>query len=598
MKKTLPVGNESFISLMENHSYYVDKTAVFKPLMESGNFVHLITRPRRFGKSLFMDTLRTFLQLNPDHPGDTSLQQRYFSDKTIFSDHAFCQRFMGQIPILFLCLKGIDKPNYERAYRAFAKKLHEHAKAHAYLLDSPRLSASDKTVFRQYLDPTFMRDVDNQDDAAAYIGDMATFLAKHFERPAVLLIDEYDVPLAKAAANGYYEDMRFFMKALLEPLEPLKTGGTPTINGVPVIRKAILTGCLRVSKASIFTDVNNFNVNSVCAQGSALAAAIGFTSEEVSELLDYYGLSEKRTIIRQWYDGYRIGGHDIYCPWDVLRFCDDILSNGVNPDTFKPANYWADTSGNEVIDEFLGFLTSEDADRMQTLMDGSSVEFKVNEQLTYDDFVHHRSDDFWTLLLFTGYLTVAAFTDAGTCLVKIPNEEIRETFRNRIQSHFSSANRTFAHGGEAFGRAAFTGDTATLQTLTCQLLERYVSVRDTATRAHAENYYHGFLMGLLGSADAVVKNLLSNREAGDGYADIVFTSLGARVGVVLEIKYCADRSQLKSSSEAALRQIHDKRYADGLAGFGCPRLFGYGLAFSGKNCVVTGAELSAEAKPN
>ena len=592
MKKSLPVGNESFVSLIDNNSYYIDKTAVFQPLMTSGSFVHLITRPRRFGKSLFMDTLRTFLRLNPDQPGDTSLQQRYFSDKAIFSDRAFCQQFMGQIPIVFLCLKGIDKPNYERAYRAFTKKLHEHAKEHAYLLDSSRLSASDKNVLRQYLEPTFMRNVDYQDDVAAYIGDMATFLAKHFERPAVLLIDEYDVPLAKAAANGYYGDMRFFMKALLEPL---KTGGTPTINGTPVIQKAVLTGCLRVSKASIFTDVNNFNVNSVCTQGGTLSSAIGFTENEVSTLLDYYELSSKTDIIRRWYDGYRIGGHDMYCPWDVLRFCDDILSEGVNKDTFKPANYWADTSGNEVIDEFLGFLSSADADRMQSLIGGECVELKINEQLTYDDFVHHRSDDFWTLLLFTGYLTVHSFTDAGTCLVKIPNEEIRETFRNRIQSHFSSANRTFAHGGEAFGQAAFTGDTATLQTLTCQLLEHYVSVRDTATRAHAENYYHGFLMGLLGSADAIVKNLLSNREAGDGYADIVFTSLGARVGVVLELKYCADRSQLKSSSEAALRQIHDKRYADGLAGFGCPRLFGYGLAFSGKNCVVTGAELSAEA---
>lgn len=592
MIKTLPIGNESFISLMENNSYYVDKTAVFKPLMESGSFIHLITRPRRFGKSLFMDTLRTFLQIDSVHPGDTALQHRYFCDKAVITEKTFCQRFMGQTPLIFLCLKGIDKPNYDRAYRAFAKKLLTHAQEHTYLLESPRLTKADKNVLRHYLNPEFMRDVDNQDDVAAYIGDMATFLAKHFERPAVLLIDEYDVPLAKAAANGYYGDMRFFMKALLEPL---KTGGTPTINGVPVIRKAVLTGCLRVSKASIFTDVNNFNVNSVCTQGSALSAAIGFTSDEVARLLNYYGLTAKQSVIRQWYDGYRLGDNDIYCPWDVLRFCDDILSDGVNPDTFQPANYWADTSSNDVIDEFLGFLTAEDADRMQALMDGGAVEFKINEQLTYDDFVHHRSEDFWTLLLFTGYLTVAAFTDAGTCLVKIPNEEIRATFRSRIQTHFSSGNLTYAHRGEEFGRAAFTGDTTTLQTLTCRLLERYVSVRDTATRAKAENYYHGFLMGLLGSADAVVKNLLSNREAGDGYADIVFTSLGAGVGVVLELKFCADTAHLKSLSEAALSQIREKHYAKALAGFGCPRLFGYGLAFSGKNCIVTGAELSSEA---
>lgn len=583
--RKLAIGNESFRSMREKDCYYVDKTAFIKPVMTSDKYVQIITRPRRFGKSLFLDTLRTFLDLNPVNPDDVSRQEKLFAGLNVRDDEDFCRRFMGKSPVLFINFKGVEGPGFNWAFEVLGLRLAELARRYSWLLQSSRLTEQDKADLRRFGSDDFMTNTVNQIKISTFPARMSGWLAAHFERPVVLLIDEYDVPLQKAASHGYYPAMLAFFKAFLGPL---KSAGEAEINGIPAISKAVLTGCLRVSKASIFTDVNNFDVNSVCMQGGPLASAIGFTASEVDTLLTYYGLTSKKSIVQTWYDGYRFGRHDIYCPWDVIHFCADILEEDIDRNTFQPENYWIDTSSNEVIDEFLGFLTKKDADRMQALMDGGTVEFEVNEQLTYGDLADHNSEDFWTLLLFSGYLTLVSKTDT-LCEARIPNEEIRRTFSRRILERFSKKNRRFAQSSHALVEAAFTGNTETLKEELSKILKSYISVRDTATKANAENYYHGFLLALLAGAGDAIDNLESNREAGDGYADLIFTSENGAAGVVIELKHNYD---MEKAAHEALAQIESKQYVRGLARYGCRRYFGYGIAFSGKSCAVVGEALS------
>ena len=587
MRKTLAIGCESFADMIKDHRYYVDKTGFIKPLMESGSFVQVMVRPRRFGKTLFMDTVQSFLAVDPKNPGAASRQAQLFAGLDILKDGDFCSKFMGQFPVLFLSLKDVKGLNFTAAQKKLASTLWQVADSYSHLIESPRLSDSDKTFLKNCGTWEYLQDLSNFEAASVFLTRMVLILARHYERQVVLLIDEYDVPLQKAMKAGYYKDMLSFMQGFLSVLKP---GPFLRVNGVHALLKAVLTGCLRVSKASIFTDVNNFDVNSVCIQGSSLSAAVGFTEEEVSELLDYFDLASQKPVVKRWYDGYRIGSAEIYCPWDVIRYCSDVQSPDINPQTFVPENYWADTSSNDVIEEFLGFLSSEDADRMQTLLDGGEIELKINDQLTYGEIQKHRSEDFWTLLLFTGYLTVSAILGGDRYRLRIPNAEIHETFNLRVKSYFSDGNDAFVRRGEAVAKAIFEGDPESVKERLSVLLENYVSIRDAATRAKAENYYHGFLLGLL-SSTGMVKNIKSNREAGDGYADLLFTSAGARIGVVIEIKHCDEVRDMQLMSQKALEQIREKRYARGLDGYGCSRLLGYGVAFCRKACAVSTGEL-------
>ena len=419
MKKTIAVGNSSFVTLIEDENYYVDKTAYIKAVMESGHAVDVITRPRRFGKTLFMDTLHAFLTVTFDR----ARQQAWFKGLKIAEDKVFCEKFLGQFPVIFLSLKGVEGQNFQWAYRSFTRKLVTEAKRHEYLLESPRLGDEEKAMLRSYSSQMFMRELSNLDLAESFLGNMIAMLAKHYEKQVVLLVDEYDVPLARAAERGYFSEMRDLLKAFLGPLKP-ETG--PIVNGRPVLKKAVFTGCLRVSKESIFTGVNNFAANTVCTENDpALSAAMGFTPDEVNEMLRYYDLESVRDVVKHWYDGYRFGRQDIYSPWDLISFCSKA-SKTSDPAARVPENYWTATSGNVVIDEFLGFLSDADADRMQLLVDGGVIEVEINEQLTYAGMAFHKLEDFWTILLFTGYLTVAERLGPKRFLLKIPNEEIRQ----------------------------------------------------------------------------------------------------------------------------------------------------------------------------
>lgn len=321
MRKTLAAGNESFIDMIKDNRYYVDKTGFIKPLMESGSHVQLITRPRRFGKTLFMDTLHRFLEINPQNPGDASKQKALFANFNISKDQKFCTQFMGQYPVLFVSLKDFKGLDFNSARIEFAHTLLQKTQSYSYLFDSPKLSSFDKEFLNNCCSLEFLKNPDNFDIAKNYLTYMVQILAKHYDRQVVLLIDEYDVPLQKSIKAGYYKEMLAFMQSFLALL---RSSSDLRVNDRQALRKTILTGCLRVSKASIFSDVNNFDVNSVSVQGGYLSAAIGFTEQEVHHLLDYYGLKGQESIVKDWYEGYQIGTSVIYCPWDVIRFCEDI----------------------------------------------------------------------------------------------------------------------------------------------------------------------------------------------------------------------------------------------------------------------------------
>ena len=591
LRKKLAVGGENFPDMIRNNCYYVDKTDFIKTVMESENRVLLITRPRRFGKTLFMDMLKSFLQLNWKDPRNMEGHQKLFAGLKIQADESFCQQYMGQYPVVSLTFKDIEGADYAEAYYLFASLLESKIAPYRFLLDSPKLDDFDKAAIRNYLTPGYLKNRSHEDDAKCFLKTLTVCLSKHFESQVVLLIDEYDVPLAKAAQFGYYDEMLKLIRSFFGQI--LKEASQDEYDATAYVRKAVLTGCLRVSKESVFTGINNFDVNSVCSNDQTLNQIIGFNEEEIRSLLDYYGLFGRFAEVKRWYDGYRFADSEIYCPWDVISFCDKALRSK-DPAKYRPENYWEGTSGNAVIDEFLGFLSEDDSNRMQTLVDGGEIVLTINDKLTYGDFAQHDPQDFWTVLLYSGYLTVVEDLDASnTYRVKIPNEEIRNTFISKVKSRFSRANKKFVSYGRDFAKAALDGDCDGMADILGPLLKNYVSVRDTATKAPAENYYHGFLSGLLGCAGEYAQDVLSNVESGDGYADLLFTS-GAgskRIGVVIEIKRCANPDDMYDYADAAVKQIQEKHYTAYLDRLRCGKKCVYGIAFCRKDCAISGGVL-------
>ena len=579
--KKLPLSTQSFVTLRTKDCYYVDKTPFIKSVMENDADVLLIARPRRFGKTLFMDTLRCFLRADCD-PKITS---ELFKGLHILNDSAFCAEYCGQFPVVALSLADIEGTSFEEAYERFTANVCRIAKQYRYLLESDKLPADDKALFQCYLSESYIQNPANIGTVKDFLLNLTNLLTMHFERKVVLLIDEYDVPLDKAAHYGYYDKMLTLVRAFLRQVLKPDLGSPGNEN----LEKAVLTGCLRVGKESIFTGLNNPESNTVYSNDRAFNEILGFTTTEVDELLNYYGLAEHRDAVKTWYDGYRFGRSEIYCPWDVINFCKKARAwDDETP--YVPENFWAGTSGNAVIDEFLGFLTGSDTEKMQTLVDGGTIDLTVNDKLSYRDLNTHTPSDFWTLLLYTGYLTVAERSpdSAYRFKVRIPNKEIRDTFEAHILARFSEANPIFTQHGVHFAKAALQGDTDTMTGILQTLLDNYVSVRDAATKAPAENYYHGFLTALLACAGNSIK-VRSNAEAGRGFADLIITSgIGENAaGAVLELKRCSHPNHLFDTADQALEQIKAKHYAKVLYEYRCRRQFAYGLAFCGKDCAVT-----------
>ena len=574
-----PKGVIDFSSLIHDSYYYVDKTPSIKKVFgEDPSEVLLMARPRRFGKTLLMNTFYNFLKIDPENPDDTSYQDRLFQNTRIYEDKAFCERFMGKWPVIFVSFKEVNGSYFRQAASMLAQFIVKAASQHKYLLKSDRLDEYDKDQFKTLLKKETLMADPELSDLAMSLNILSTLLSQHYDKKVIVLIDEYDVPLAKAYSNGYYDDMVVLIQAILSSVLKDNT----------VLKKGVLTGCLRVSKKSIFTGLNNPDVNTVVNDEGFLADSFGFTKDEVKTMLDYYDLNAHEKAVQDWYDGYRIGGKEIFCPWDVVCFCkQSLISMRLGNKVSAPKDFWTATSSNFIIQEFMSYLKEKDADDMQTLLDGGEIEFSVNEDLSYREIEsNHEVDDFWTMLLYTGYLTAVKTIrdDIVRCTVRIPNREIRSAFSKYIASYYKSAAVTKV--SSELVAALLSGDSENVRTLIESKLRNFVSLKDVHTKSAPENFYHGFLDGIFSTQTSEFTDFRSNCDAGDGYADIVFSSLDHKYGVVIELKSARNEDSFTGLAADALKQIEERKYTDVLVKLKVKKIYCYGLSFYNKQCFV------------
>ena len=573
--KSLPVGTQSFVELRRNNRYYVDKTAFIKRVLADDSAdVLLITRPRRFGKTLFMDTLKNFLQIDVNRPGEVTERRDLFEGLEILKDAEFCKTYMCQCPTIFLSLKSAEGPTFQRAYQAFARNLTQVAMAFSFLENSPNLSHEDKEFFKLYKNLNYMRDLAHQDDVQSFLQRMIAFLSQHFGRQVVVLIDEYDVPLAKAAASGYYDKMLPLIRGFLG--EALKADPQTGSEARPYLKKAILTGCLRVSKESIFTGLNNLTINTVWSEDLSLAEAIGFTPTDVSQMLEYYGLSSRSEDVKLWYDGYKLVGKDIYCPWDVISYLRDF-QYGVAQ---KPKSYWKNTSDNAIIRSFIDYAGDNITTKLETLMAGGSIVQHIEENLTYD-YLHSSEENLWSVLYLTGYLTKVRDKDLpdslpdGCSALMIPNAEIREIFETTVSKWFDDSAK--AWNRSPLFDAVWSGNSEALTKEMTKLLRMTISYHD-----YREDFYHAFLAGIFTGAGYVVE---SNKEHGEGRSDVIVKDIRNGRVAIFEAKYAKTLDALPDACDTAIQQINDRMYAadfrDDYDDILC-----YGIAFFKKRCMV------------
>ncbi len=581
--RELPVSTSNFNEIIRRNLYYVDKTSFIKKvLLKAKADVFLITRPRRFGKTLAMDTLYNFLKINPENPEDTSFQEQIFKDTEIYKDKSFCKEYMGQYPVVFLSLSQVRGVTFEKAYGVLAVAISDLAKKYAFLLDSPRLSNVEKKEFNVIQNNDLLLEDKTLGTLAGALKRLTIFLHKHFERQVIVLIDEYDVPLDQGYANGYYNDMIELMRVMLGS----------TLKDNTVLIKGVLTGCLRISKESIFTGFNNFKVNSISNDRGRFAEYMGFTKDEVKTMLSYYGLSEYEHDVKEWYDGYRIWKSEIFCPWDVINYCGDAVSDLEEGNVvLPPTSYWSGTGTNNIIQEFMPHLDEQAIENLQTLYDGGQIEFQVNEHLNYKEIEDlHRINDFWTLLLYTGYLTIVPKEDLSStdslCTARIPNNEIREAFKECITDYYAGS-KTIKESSNEFIAKLLAGKNVDAENILRNKLQKYVSVRDMATKATPENFYHGFLNGIFSCLPVSSNNFKSNAEAGDGYADIMYCSDKHQVGIIIEIKSTKEEKYLIPTAELALKQIELKKYHEVFTINRIQKIYCYGIAFCRKNCFIS-----------
>ena len=604
----LPVTGDTFAEVREKNRYYVDKTPYLKQVFSEdeavdenslidGTTVLLLTRPRRFGKTMLMNMFESFLNINYEKPGDTSIQDKFFKGTKILEDQKFCKKYMGQFPVISITLKDVLGDDFESAYLKLAEVVSAKANEFSFLKESPYLNEMEKAKFNLLCDEIYLKKADKQ--AISYvtsaIKSLSLMLYKHFNKQVYILIDEYDVPLAKAHAKGFHEKMVNLMSSFLGFLkDPQKD----PLKKTSIISKVVLTGCLKVAKNSIFTGVNNLYVNTVADQETEYTGIIGFTKDETQKILKDYELDDFSQAVKNYYDGYKFYDKEMFCPWDVISFIRknfNFKQTG-NTDDIKPGNYWDKSSSDSALGEYLGYLTDNDNQKMQSLVDGKSISFQLNDSMNYDTLSEHKSDDFWSLLLHTGYLTVdweqtkkegLAKENNKDIFVRIPNLEILECFENNILDRFG---KILSKDNLALNiaNALLEGNVDFVQDKLGPLLRSFVSVRDTATRAHHENYYHGFLNGIFTNCKDNLGEYHSNYESGDGYADITFKDIDCRKVAIIEIKSASVGSDLVTLSETALSQIEEKNYSEPfMSNRMIQSINAYGIAFAGKNCAVS-----------
>ena len=591
LRKGIAVGTDDYSKVIYDNCYFVDKTSLIKDVFaQNKSEVLLISRPRRFGKTLTMSMFYHFLSINHNKPEDLSRHVELFKDTKIFADQEFCQKFMGQYPVIFLSLKGIEGNSFEEVFQRLAGTIYILVEREfRYLLESDKLSEENKNDLRCLLSFELLEKTSSIEKIQSSLLLLTQFLYQHYGKKAIILIDEYDVPLAKASVRGYYNQMVDVIRGMLGSV--LKTN--------TCLKKAVLTGCLRVSKESIFTGLNNINVNTVFSRDEALSTGIGFTTDETNTMLDYYGLSSFNNIVKEWYGGYNFANHEMFCAWDVVNFCAEAIGLK-NCQDMTPQNYWVNTSSNDLINQFLGFLTEKDAQDMQTLVDGGTVSKKIRETLNHEDLKEHRSDDFWSMLLYTGYLTVVKPSDfdvaSSELNLRIPNKSIRNCFKEKIQDYFTKAP-TQVQKATKILQSIFNADAEQLRVDIEDALAKFISVRDFSTKAPKEYYYHGFLNSVFSTRCEHLRNYASNQESGEGYPDITFSSIDERISVVLELKYTKDKKLCLQEAQAALAQIEAKNYCENLVIPGITqKIYAYGISFNQKSCLVLLKEYAIDVK--
>ena len=591
LRKGIAAGTDDYSKVIYEKCYFVDKTSLIKDVFaQNKSEVLLISRPRRFGKTLTMSMFYHFLSINHNKPEDLSRHVELFKDTKIFADQEFCQQYMGHYPVIFLSLKSVEGINFETAYQKLAEVIYGLVDSQfRFLLQSNKLSDGNKRDLQYLLDLDNLEKVSSSVKLQFSLQKLTQFLYQHYGKKAIVLIDEYDVPLAKASVRGYYNQMVDVIRGMLGNV--LKTN--------TYLEKAVLTGCLRVSKESIFTGLNNISVNTVFSRDVELATGVGFTKDETIDMLDYYGLSSFNNIVKEWYDGYNFANHEMFCAWDVVKFCAEAIRLE-NCQDMLPQNYWINTSSNDLIYQFLGYLTKQDAVDMQTLVDGGTISKKIRETLNYEDLKQHESDDFWSMLLYTGYLTVAGHSNfdvaSSELNLRIPNKSIRNCFKEKIQDYFTKAPTQVQKAARIL-ECIFNADPKQLRLAINDALAKFISFRDVSTSAPKEYYYHGFLNGVFSTQTEHLMNYVSNPEAGNGYADIIFLSKDSLLGVVLELKYTADGNELVPTAKVALKQIEEKRYVEVFKKNGITeKVHAFGISFNHKSCFAAFKEYQIETE--
>ena len=555
--KKLPIGIENFEKLRQEDFYYIDKTRLIEQLLTRWGEVNLFTRPRRFGKSLNMSMLQSFFEIGKD--------KTLFDGLRISDNQELCEEYQGKFPVVSVSLKGINGATYEEARRFLIKTINEEARRLSVLSDSTELDETDHELLTQ------LKKKEMTNDSLVYsIRELTELLEKHYGSKVIVLIDEYDVPLAKANENGYYDEMVLLIRNLFE--NALKTNNS--------LKFAVLTGCLRIAKESIFTGLNNFKVYSITDK--SFDETFGFTDAEVRELLRYYGQEKYYETVKEWYDGYRFGNVAVYCPWDVINFCSDHLADP----GLEPKNYWANTSGNSVISHFIDSVGKpQKLTRMELeqLVNGGIVQKEINSELTYKE-LYSSIDNLWSTLFMTGYLTQRGEPSGNRYNLVIPNREIRNIITNHILKMFKENVKDDGKTVSDLCDALLNQNPEKVELIFTEYMKKTISIRDTfAQKPTKENFYHGLLLGILGFKENW--SVMSNRESGDGFGDILIRIEDEDVGIVIEVKY-ADDGNLQGECEKALQQIIDIRYTEALEQEGIHTIIKYGIACYRKKCKV------------
>ena len=563
VRKKLPIGIENFEEFSSEEFYYVDKTLFIKELLQNWGKVNLFTRPRRFGKSLNMSMLKCFFETGSD--------PALFEGLKIMQEKDLCEKYMGKIPVISISLKSVGGLQYDSAVAALRTVIGNEAGRFRFLRDSAKLDEDDKNSYNQLINVEVKGSSKYAMPDDALIDSLKTLsllLEKHYGQKTILLIDEYDVPLDKAFQRGYYDEMVSLIRSLFDNV--LKTNDS--------LYFAVLTGCLRISRESIFTGLNNPKVHTL--SDVRYDEYFGFIDAEVDELLEFYSLSSYKDVFRDWYDGYHFGDTNVYCPWDVINYCDELLAAPSAP----PKNYWANTSGNDLIRRMLKNANLTTKNEVEELLNGGQITKRIKQELTYRE-IDDSIENVWSVLYATGYLTGMHVEqeDADIFRLWIPNGEIRKLFYELVEDWFREVTRSDTSKISRFCAAFPAGDAAAIQEMLGDYLWDSISVRDTAVRRNMkENFYHGMLLGLLQNQDNwLVK---SNAETGEGYSDISIQT-SDRTGIVIELKY-ADDGNLEKACGEALGQIEEKKYAEGLKRRGTKKIIKYGIAFYEKECMV------------